>query len=240
MLFVVGDFVMEKIKSGVPGLDEIAGGGIPKNQLVLLTGTSGTGKTILGTQFLYYGSKEFDENSVYLSFEEQSESIRENVKSFGWNLQSLEKSGKFSFIKYDPYRIEDVFDILESTIREIGASRVLIDSISALGLHVRDKTELRGMIYTLSRILRKLNCTSIIVSEIVHGTEPRISRYGVEEFVADSVFVLYYERINASFNRAIQVWKLRGSEHSQNLHPYRIGSNGITVDHITEAYVQKT
>jgi len=231
---------MEKLKSGVPGLDKITGGGIPKNQLVLLTGTSGTGKTILGTQFLYHGAKKLDENAVFLSFEEPADSIKENVKSFGWDLKSLEKSGKLAFIKYDPYRIEDVFDILESTIREIGASRVLIDSISALGLHVRDKTELRGMIYTLSHILRKLNCTAMIVSEIVHGTEPRISRYGVEEFVADSVIVLYYERIDATFNRAIQVWKLRGSAHSQNLHPYRISKDGIFVDHQTNAYLSKT
>lgn len=229
---------MERIQSGVPGLDEITGGGIPKNQLVLLTGTSGTGKTILGTQFLYRGAKDFNENSVFLSFEESAESIKENVKSFGWDLENLERSGKLAFIKYDPYRIEDVFDILESTIREVGASRVLIDSISALGLHVRDKTELRGMIYTISRILRKLNCTAFIVSEIVHGTEPRISRYGVEEFVADSVIVLYYERIDASFNRALQVWKLRGSSHSQNLHPYRINQEGITIDYQTDAYVK--
>jgi len=230
---------MERITSGVPGLDEIMGGGIPKNQLILLTGTSGTGKTTLGTQFLYTGAKELNENAVFLSFEEQSESIKENAKEFGWDLEGLERSGKFSFIKYDPYRIEDVFDILESTIREIGASRVLIDSISALGLHVRDKTELRSMIYTLSRVLRKLNCTAMIVSEIVHGTEPRISRYGVEEFVADSVIVLYYERIDASFNRALQVWKLRGSAHSQNLHPYRINEHGITIDYQTDAYVSK-
>jgi KaiC/GvpD/RAD55 family RecA-like ATPase len=230
---------LDRIRSGIPGLDEITNGGIPRNQLILLTGTSGTGKTILGTQFLYTGAKQLNENAIFLSFEEQSEAIKENVKSFGWDLEGLERSGKLSFIKYDPYRIEDVFDILESTIREIGASRILIDSISALGLHVRDKTELRGMIFTLSRILRKLNCTSMIVSEIVHGTEPRISRYGVEEFVADSVVVMYYERIDSSFNRALQVWKLRGSDHSHNLHPYRIGKGGITIDYQTDAYVGK-
>ncbi len=231
--------IMDRIKSGVPGLDEIMTGGLPRNQLLLVTGTSGTGKTTLGTQFLYNGVKEFDENSVFLSFEEPVELIKENVKSFGWDLDSLEKSGKLAFIKYDPYRIEDVFDILESTIREIKASRVLIDSISALGLHVRDKTELRSMIFNLSSVLRKLNCTSMIISEIVHGTEPRLSRYGVEEFVADTVIVLYYERINSVFNRSMQVWKLRGSPHSLRLHPYVIDKRGITIDSESEAYVQE-
>ncbi|RLI98555.1 MAG: KaiC domain-containing protein [Candidatus Aenigmatarchaeota archaeon] len=231
---------MERVKSGVPGLDEILNGGVPKNQLILITGTSGTGKTILGTQFLYSGAKDFNENSVFLSFEEPSDLIKENCKQFGWNIDSLEKQGKFAFIRYDPYRIEDVFDILESTIREVGASRVLIDSISALGLYVRDKTELRSMIYNLSRILRKLNCTAMIVSEIVHGTEPRISRYGVEEFVSDSVIVMYYERIDSVFNRAMQVWKLRGSSHSQKLHPYNISKKGIFVDHLSEAFIKGT
>lgn len=238
-ILIIGYRHMERIKSGVPGLDELMNGGIPKNQLLLLTGTSGTGKTILATQFVYNGVKKFGENAVYLSFEEPTDYIKDNVKTFGWNFDDLEKTGKFAFIKYDPYKIEDVFDILESNIRKIGATRVVIDSISALGLHVRDKTELRSMIYNLSLLLRRLQCTAIIISEIVHGTEPRISRYGVEEFVTDGVIVMYYERIDAVFNRAIQVWKLRGSKHSQKLHPYVIGKDGLEIDWQTEAYIQR-
>jgi len=230
---------MERVKTGIAGLDEILGGGIPRNQLLLITGTSGTGKTIMCCEFLYNGAKKYGEAGVYLSFEEPPESIRENMKELGWDFSELEKMGKFAFIKYDPFRIDEVFNILDSTIRETGATRVVVDSISALGLHVRDKSELRRMIYNLSVLLRKLNCTSLIVSEIVHGTEPRLSRYGVEEFVADSVIVLYYERIESVFNRAIQVWKLRGSEHSERLHPYMIdGKKGIIVSSGEEAYVR--
>lgn len=231
---------MERAKTGITGLDDILGGGIPRNHLVLITGTSGTGKTIMCSQFLWNGAKKYGEAGVYLSFEEPSETIRENMKEFGWDLSELEKSGKFAFIKYDPFRIDEIFNILDSTIRETGATRVVVDSISALGLHVRDKSELRRMIYNLSLLLRKLNCTSLIVSEIVHGTEPRLSRYGVEEFVADGVVVLYYERIESVFNRAIQVWKLRGSEHSERLHPYTInGKSGVVVSSGEEAYVRR-
>ena len=228
---------MEKIKTGVPGLDKIMGGGIPKAQLSLITGTSGTGKTTFCTQFMHEGIKRFGDRGVYLSFEEPASSIKENVKGFGWDLESLEKSGKFSFIKYDPYHIEEVFDILESTVREIKATRVVVDSISALGLHVKDDSELRKMIFDLSMILRKLNCTSVIVSEIVPGSTG-ISRYGVEEFVADSVVVLYYERLQSAFSRAVQVWKVRGSQHSEKLHPYRISNKGIEVFPDEEALIK--
>jgi KaiC/GvpD/RAD55 family RecA-like ATPase len=112
-----------------------------------------------------------------------------------------------------------------------------VDSISALGLHVKDEGELRKMIFDLSMILRKLNCTSLIVSEIVPGSKG-ISRYGVEEFVADSVVVLYYERLQSAFSRAIQVWKVRGSPHSEKLHPYRIDKKGIEVFPDEEAFIK--
>jgi KaiC/GvpD/RAD55 family RecA-like ATPase len=229
---------LERVKTGITGLDEIIGGGIPKNHLMLVTGNCGTGKTIFCSQYIYYGITKCKENGIYLSFEEPAESIKENLGVFGWDFDRYEKAGSFSFIRYDPYHIEDVFDILESTIRETKATRVVVDSISALGLHIRDEGELRNMIFNLSSILRKLNCTSVLVSEIVPGSKG-ISRYGVEEFVSDGVIVLYYERVASSFSRALQVWKMRGSGHSEKLHPYRISSDGITVYPKEEAFMEK-
>jgi KaiC/GvpD/RAD55 family RecA-like ATPase len=229
---------MERVKTGIPGLDKIMMGGIPKNQLVLITGTSGTGKTILSNQFIYNGITKFNENGVYLSFEEPEDYIRENVKVFGWDLSKLEKERRFSFIRYDPYNIDEVINVLESNITEINAKRVVVDSISALALYVKDRAELRRMIFNLSLTLRKLNCTSLLVSEIVHG-KPGLSRYGVEEFVSDGVVVMYYERLQSSFIRAIQIWKLRGSKHSEKLHPYTITDEGITVYPDQEAFLKK-
>ncbi|MEE9323159.1 MAG: ATPase domain-containing protein [Candidatus Aenigmarchaeota archaeon] len=230
--------MLERVKTGIEGLDYIMNGGIPKGQLVLLSGTCGTGKTTFCSQYIYNGLSKFQENGVYLSFEEMPENIKNNVRQFGINFESFEKSKKFSFIKYDPYHVEEVFDILESAVKDIGAQRVVIDSVSALGIHVRDKAELRRMIFNLSSTLRKLGCTAMLVSEIVPGTEG-ISRYGVEEFVTDSVIVLYYERSELTFTRAIQIWKMSGSEHSQKLHPYKITNKGITIQHESEAFIRR-
>jgi len=229
---------MERVKTGIKGLDEILKGGIPNNQLTLITGTSGTGKTTLCSQFIYNGASKFGDNGVYLTFEEPSDLLKENMKnSFGIDFTKLEEENKVAFIKYDPYRVDDVFDVLESTIREIGAQRVVIDSISSLGLYIRDSSELRRVIYNMSMSLRKLGTTSMIISEIVPGKHG-LSRYGVEEFVADSVIVMYYERLQSSYNRAIQVWKLRGSPHSENLHPYRITPDGLVISSHDEAFIR--
>ncbi len=230
--------MLERIKTGIDGLDEIMGGGIPKGQLVLLSGTCGTGKTTLCSQYIHNGLTKFKENGIYLSFEEMPENIKNNVRQFGIDFETFEKSGRFSFIKYDPYHVEEVFDILESSVKDMKAQRVVIDSVSALGIHVRDKAELRRMIFNLSTTLRKLDCTVLLVSEIVPGSVG-ISRYGVEEFVTDSVIVLYYERSEFAFTRAIQIWKMSGSNHSQKLHPYKITKKGISVQHEAEAFMRK-
>ena len=119
----------------------------------------------------------------------------------------------------------------------LGIFFLFVDSISAIGLHVKDELELRRMIFNLAIILRKLGCNALMVSEMVHG-KPGISRYGVEEFVADSVIVLYYERLQSSFSRAMQIWKVRGSNHSDKLHPYKIGKEGIVVYPKEEAFIK--
>ena len=222
--------------TGIEVLDNELNGGIPAGSIVLISGASGVGKTTLCMQYCYEGTLH-GENAVFLSLEEPVEFVKNSAKLFGWDFENLEKTKKIAFVKYDPYRIEDIFDILDSKIREINAKRVVVDSISALGIHVRDQAELRSMIFNLSTILRKLDCTALLVSEIVPGT-PGISRYGVEEFVVDGVIVLYYERIQSTFTRAIQIWKLRGSSHSTTIHPYNITSSGINVSANEEAVIR--
>ena len=217
---------MERISTGIAGFDEMVTGGLPKNSLTLLTGTCGTGKTTFCAEFLYNGATKFGEKGVYISFEESPEIVKTDMKQFGMDFDSLEAEKKISFVKYDPYHIEDIFDLIESNVRLTGATRVCIDSISALGLYVRDIPELRRMIFNLGMTLRKLNCTSIITSEIPPGNLG-ISRFGVEEFIADSVVVLYYFKTETTFTRAITIWKMRATNHSKKIHPYVINENGF-------------
>ena len=227
---------MERVKTGITGLDDILYGGLMKGSLTLVTGTTGTGKTIIGSQFLYSGGLK-KEPGVYVSFEEPPENIKENMKVLGMDFSKMEKDNLIHFVKYDPYHIEDIYDLIESAVRKLKARRVVVDSISAFGLYVRDPSELRRMIFNLSVLLRKLNCTSILISEIL-PQQKSLSRFGVEEFISDAVIVLYYLRTNSSYARAVTVWKIRGSDHSYKLHPYSITNKGVIIYPKEEAFVK--
>lgn len=217
--------MVKRISSGVEGLDTLIGGGIPEKDLILLSGTCGAGKTIFGLQFLVSNS---EESSLFISFEEALPQIRDTALSFGWDVETLEKNNKIRFLKYDPFKIEDIFEIIENNIREIKSKRVVIDSISALGLYVRDPTELRRMILQVSSMLRKNDCTSILISEVIHGGSP-LSRFGVEEFVTDDVIVLYNILKAGEYRKGLSVWKMRATDHTKNIHPYAVTDKGFVV-----------
>lgn len=227
----------DRIKTGISGFDDLISGGLIPRSLNLLTGTAGTGKTIMSSQFIFNGLKDFNQPAVYVSFEEPIESIRDNCEQFGWDFSNYEKKEKLVFVRYDPFHVEDIYELIETNVKKINAERVVIDSVSALGLYVRDTPEIRRMIFNIAFLLRKLNCTTILISEILPMQEA-LSRFGVEEFVTDSVTVLYYNRVGSQFSRSLTIWKMRDSEHSNKIHPYRITSKGITVFPKEEAYVK--
>ncbi|MBU5575459.1 MAG: ATPase domain-containing protein [Candidatus Aenigmatarchaeota archaeon] len=226
----------KRVKSGIPGMDELISGGFINGSQILLTGTAGTGKTVFCSHFLYTGAKE-NEPGLYVSFEEPPENIKANMAKLGIDFEEFEKKKLIMFLRYDPYHIEDIFDLIESAIKKINAKRIVIDSISSLGLYIRDPSEMRRTILNLSILLRKSGITSILSSEIP-SEQKTLSRFGVEEFVADTVIVLYYLRTESQFSRAITVWKMRGSEHSHKLHPYRITEKGIIIYPKEEAYIK--
>jgi KaiC/GvpD/RAD55 family RecA-like ATPase len=215
---------LNKISSGIEGLDKIIGGGIPKKDTILLSGECGAGKSIFGMQFL---TKSHD-SGVYVSFEDEVEKIMDNAAVFGWDLLALQKEDKLRVLRYDPFKLEDIIEVIESEIREIKATRVVLDSVSALGIYMKDVSDLRRMILQVDTVLRKNGCTSLVISEIVPG-KPGISRFGVEEFVTDGVIVMRRYLSQETYKRGLTVLKMRGSEHSQSIHDYEITKNGITV-----------
>lgn len=218
----------ERVPTGIPGVDQLIDGGLTANSLTLLTGTAGTGKTTFSSQFIFSGVKDYNQNGVYISFEEPVENIKENCNVYGWDFEPYEKKEKVSFVRYDPFHIEDIYELIETNIKRIDAKRVVIDSISSLGLYVRDIPDIRRMVFNISLLLRKLGCTSILISETL-PMQSALSRFGVEEFVTDNVIVLYYNRAPNQFSRAMAIWKMRGSKHSNKIHPYNITDTGIKV-----------
>src|SRR3989338_1982343 len=215
---------MNRLKTGIPWFDGLVEGGIPEENLVLLSGPCGAGKTIFGLQFLLSTK----ENGIYVSFEEEINQVKKAARLFGWDVDAAEKSGQIRFLKYDPFRMEDIIEMIESSIREISATRMVIDSVSAIGMYVKDLPELRRMILQISGMLRKNKCTSLLISEVIAGKEA-LSRFGVEEFVTDGVVLMKNFHTPSGYQRGMTVWKMRSTNHSRRIHPYEISKKGITV-----------
>lgn len=218
---------MNRVISGVKGFDDIIGGGIPEADLILLSGPCGSGKTIFGITFLCAAADKYP--GIYVSFEEELSKIKEDAKNFGWDVEALEKANKIRFLKYDPFKLQDIFEVINNNIREIDAKRIVIDSVSALGIYVRDPSELRRMILEISNMLRKSSCTSILISEVLTSDKESLSRFNVEEFVTDGVVLLHNTQVNSEYRRGISIWKMRSTEHSKKIHPYKITDQGFIV-----------
>jgi circadian clock protein KaiC len=239
--------LLRRISTGVEGLDKLIEGGIPKGWGVLLTGPTGTGKTILAIQFLYNGYKDYNETGVFVSLEEDTQDIFKVMQSFGWDLETLHKDKKLVIINAVPKRSSDKTEyvikvplfsktfsfesigvLLEEKIAEIDAKRVVIDGLSALTLQYQNEFIIRQGLLDLTNILHSSECTSIYTSEIPEG-RPGISRFGIEEFITHGVIVLYYAREGGKRIRALEIRKMRGTKHDQSLHPYEITEKGIVV-----------
>jgi KaiC/GvpD/RAD55 family RecA-like ATPase len=247
---------LKKTFTGIKGLDELLQGGIPKGWGVLLTGGAGTGKTTLAVQYLYNGYTKYDEPGVFVSLEEDSHDIIRVMKLFEWDLETLHKNKKLLLINAKPkkgasdrseYVIETPFfsrtfnfdticAILEEKINEINAQRVVIDGLSSLTLQYNDEFEIRQGLLDITNLLRSYGCTAIYTSEIPEGSVG-ISRFGIEEFIAHGVIILYYIRERGKRIRAIEVRKMRGTKHDQALHPYEITNNGIVIFSDDVAYI---
>jgi len=245
---------LKRIESGIPGLDELLGGGFPKGRSILLTGGAGTGKSIFGIQYLYNGITKYEENGILVTLEEPAEVIRENMKTFGWNLAKLEEEGKLVIIDAAPVRsknssneperfklaqkphpilgerefgIQDITSLIHENRRKIDAKRLVFDSLTTLILHHSDLFAIRQDILTLIKTLKISEMCSLLIAESPSGDE--IGRFGVEPFLAEGVIILYMVRRGNTRIRALDIHKMRGTAHSLESTLFGITKDGIVI-----------
>lgn len=228
-----------RVKTGIPGFDELMEGGLPRGSCTLLSGKCGTGKTIFSMQYVYRGVSEYGEPGVFVSFEQEPEVLCEEMRKFGWHLKVLENQGNLELMGSPLDRIikfgkkvgakgEDLIGEIIGTVREKRAERLALDGLAQLSMLFPDRLAFRPALSRLRRELNKLGCTSILTSEI-EEEKGGLSRLGVEEYVTDGVIVLYFEGDGLTRTRALEVRKMRGTKHSDYLSFFEITDKGIQI-----------
>lgn len=227
---------LEKAPTGIYGLDDITGGGLPKNRPTLICGGAGSGKTMFAMEFLVRGALEYHEPGVFMSFEETEPELLKNFASLGYNLKEMEAAGKIS-IDYvsinraeieetGEYDLEGLFVRLNCAIDSIKAKRVVLDTLEALFGGLSDSGILRAELRRLFQWLKDKGVTAIITAE--RGKEG-LTRHGIEEYVSDAVILLDNRVVNELCTRRLRILKYRGSAHGTNEYPFSIDALGITI-----------
>ena len=242
---------MNRITTGVDGFDDLIEGGFPEGRSFLVSGGTGTGKTIFAIQYLINGALQ-GEPGVYLTLDERPDLIREDMLRFGWNMRQFEDQEQMKIIDGTIAKIgipsDEEFSLpatgfdldkllleLMRTIKKIKAKRVVIDSIPALGMNFENEHDIRKAILKVIYLLSRAGVTTILTTEINEGSK-QFGKYGVEEFVSDGVIVLHYMGIGTQSNRTLHIRKMRATKHSEDLHPLEITDSGIKIHKVEEDY----
>jgi circadian clock protein KaiC len=238
----VRPFELQKCLTGIKGFDEITDGGIPRDRITLLCGSTGTGKTLLGVDFLINGVSRYNEPGVFMSFEETEEELYKDVASLNLNLQGLVAEKKI-FLDYvllerkdvqeaGEFNLEGIFVRLELAIDSIGAKRVVLDSIESLFAGVTDAGILRLEVKRLFRWLKEKKVTALITGEMQQDSP---TRPGLEEYISDCIIIVDNRVREQIATRRMRVIKYRGSKHGANEYPFVIDEGGLSVIPITSA-----
>jgi circadian clock protein KaiC len=226
---------VKKLATGIPSFDMIAEGGLPKNRTTLLSGTAGSGKTVFAIQFLAAGIQA-GEPGVFVTFEESPRDIRQNMRSFGWELQAWEEAGVLAVVDASPDPEVEViesgaFDLgallarVESAVRRVKATRVSIDSLGAMFSQFSDQSLVRRELFRIASALKRMGVTAVMTAERTEDFGP-IARFGVEEFIADNVMVLRNVLEEEKRRRTIEILKFRGTNHQKGQFPFTIVPGG--------------
>src|SRR6187455_1492268 len=236
---------IQKAPTGIPGLDDITNGGFPQGRPTLVSGGPGSGKTLLGVSFLVNGAESFSEPGVLLTFEENADELAEDVRSLGYDLNKLvaQKKLLIDYVHVErseieetgEYDLEGLFVRLEHAIRQIGAKRVMLDTIETLFGGLKDTGVLRAELRRLFRWLRDHEITAVVTAE---RGEQTFTRQGLEEYITDAVISLDHRVHEQISTRRIRVVKYRGSVHGTNEHPFLIARDGLQVLPVTSLLLE--
>jgi circadian clock protein KaiC len=237
---------LPKAPTGIQGLDEVTGGGLPRGRATLVCGGAGCGKTLLATEFLVRGATEYGEPGVFVTFEETAIELEQSVRSLGFDLDGLAKEKKLlvDFVRVERREIEEAGDYdldglfirLNHAIDTIGAKRVVLDTIEVLFGGLTNTGILRAELRRLFRWLKDKGVTAVITGERGDGT---LTRHGLEEYVSDCVIVLDHRVDDQISTRRLRIVKYRGSAHGTNEYPFLIDEDGISVLPITSLSLQQ-
>jgi circadian clock protein KaiC len=223
---------VRKLPTGIETFDMIAEGGLPRNRTTLVSGTAGSGKTVFAMQFLAAGIRDAGENGVFVTFEESPSDIRQNMRSFGWDLATWEEEGRLAMVDASPEPGEEViesgdFDLgallarVEGAIRRVGAKRVSVDSLGAIFSQFSDQSIVRRELFRIASALKEMGVTAVLTAERIEDYGA-IARFGVEEFIADNVMVLRNVLDDEKRRRTVEILKFRGTNHQKGEFPFTI------------------
>ncbi len=229
---------VQKIRTLIEGFDDISHGGLPVGRTSLVSGTSGTGKTLFAVQFLYNGIVHFDEPGVFVTFEESPSDIIKNAQSFGWDLQRLVNDGKLFILDASPdpegqdvvgnFDLSALIERIQYAIRKYKAKRVSIDSITAVFQQYDAASVVRREIFRLVARLKQIGATTVMTTERIEEYGP-VARFGVEEFVSDNVVIVRNVLEGERRRRTLEILKLRGTTHMKGEFPFTITNEGINI-----------
>src|SRR6202163_3923600 len=228
---------LQKAFTGIQGLDEITGGGLPSGRPTLVSGGAGSGKTLFGLEFLVRGATQYGEPGVFMSFEETIPDLTKNVASLGFDLDRLAADEKMfvDHVSIAPselgetgeFDLEGLFIRIADAVQRVGARRVVLDTIEALFGDLPNPGILRAEIRRLFDWLKQRGLTTVITAERDHPD--KLTRHGIEEFVSDCVILLDHRTREEISTRRLRIVKYRGSTHGTNEYPFLIDEHGISV-----------
>lgn len=237
---------VERVGTGVAGLDDLIEGGLKRGSITLVAGPTGTLKTIFSTQYIVGGARDFGETGIFITLEERVSGIKESLPVFNEEMRRLEAEKKVHLLDLSSLRkkkpqfgeskmrytitIDVLIDTIKKLIQKYNAQRLVIDSISVLGLLYKNQSDMRDDLFILMDFLRETGLTTLLITEIEEEfKDVKVSRFGIEEFLADGVIHLGYTRTKGVLRRWVSIRKMRFTDHNLDMHPIRLTEKGVEI-----------